>query len=85
MTIHLHKHKGSPLLVANSIAFGATLGGMTSPFLKAAKVSTEKVVEAIELVKKQAEVTFFSAGASLMNKNKEISFDFSREIISIRD
>ena len=36
------------------------LGGMTNPFLSAAMVSTKRVVEAIELVKMQIEVTFFS-------------------------
>jgi len=35
------------------------LGGMTSPFLSAAMVSTEKVIEAIELVKKLEEVEVF--------------------------
>jgi isopentenyl-diphosphate delta-isomerase len=48
--------------IAKSIALGATLGGMTSPFLKAAMVSTEKVVETIESVKRQIEVVMFSAG-----------------------
>ncbi len=40
----------------------AALGGMTSPFLSAAVVSTEKVVEVIELMRKQIEVAFFAAG-----------------------
>ena len=48
--------------IAKSLALGATLGGMTNPFLKAAMVSSQNVVEAIELVKKQIEVAFFSAG-----------------------
>lgn len=49
--------------IAKSIALGATLGGMAGPFLKAAMVSTEKVVERIELLKMQMKVTLFSTGA----------------------
>jgi len=37
------------------------LGGMTSPFLSAAMVSTERVVEVVELVKRQIEAVMFSA------------------------
>ncbi|MBT3713270.1 MAG: type 2 isopentenyl-diphosphate Delta-isomerase, partial [Anaerolineae bacterium] len=48
--------------IAKSIAMGTTLGGMTSPFLKAAMVSTEKVVKTIELVKRQIQVAMFVAG-----------------------
>jgi len=66
MTTHSHKYKGSPQRTTKPI----TLGGMTSPFLSAAMVSTEKVVEAIELTKKQIEVTFFSNGVS---KSDEIN------------
>jgi hypothetical protein len=67
MTIHSHKHKGSPKRIAKSIALGATLGGMTSPFLKAAMVSTEKVVEMMKLTKNQIEVTIFTAGIHNLN------------------
>lgn len=54
--------------IAKSIALGATLGGMTGLFLESAMISTEKVVETIELVKRQIEVTFFAAGFSTMNE-----------------
>lgn len=54
--------------IAKSIALGATLGGMTRLFLESAIVSTAKVVEAIELVKKQIEVAFFAAGIATMNE-----------------
>ena len=62
MTIFASGGLKNGLDIAKSIALGATLGGMTGPFLKAAMISTEKVVEAIELMKKQIEVTFFTAG-----------------------
>ena len=69
MTIFASGGLKNGLDIAKSIALGATLGGMTSPFLKAAMISTEKVVDAIELVKKQIEVTFFAAGISELNGN----------------
>ncbi|MCP4140443.1 MAG: type 2 isopentenyl-diphosphate Delta-isomerase [Chloroflexi bacterium] len=62
MTIFASGGLKNGLDIAKSIALGATLGGMTSPFLKAAMVSTEKVVEAIKLERKQIEVVMFSAG-----------------------
>ncbi len=48
--------------IAKCIALGATLGGMAGQFLKAAAVSTEKVVEMMKLVKRQIEVTMFVVG-----------------------
>jgi isopentenyl-diphosphate delta-isomerase len=48
--------------IAKCIALGAALGGMAGQFLKAAAVSTEKVVELMQLTKRQIEVTMFSAG-----------------------
>ena len=49
--------------IAKCIALGATLGGMAGQFLKAAAVSTEKVVEMMKLTKRQIEVTMFACGA----------------------
>jgi len=48
--------------IAKSIALGATLGGMTNPFLKAAMESAKKVIDVIELTKKQMQIVFFAAG-----------------------
>lgn len=48
--------------IAKCIALGSTLGGMAGQFLKAADVSTEKVIELIKLIEKQIEVTMFSSG-----------------------
>lgn len=48
--------------IAKCIALGATLGGMAGQFLKAAAVSTEKVIEMMKLTKRQIEVTMFAAG-----------------------
>lgn len=49
--------------IAKCIALGAALGGMAGMFLKAAANSDEKAVEAIQLTKRQIQVTMFAAGA----------------------
>ncbi len=54
--------------IAKSIALGATLGGMAGHFLKAAAISTENVVEAMELMKRQIEVTMFATGAGTLDE-----------------
>jgi isopentenyl-diphosphate delta-isomerase len=48
--------------VAKCIALGAKLGGMAGGFLKAADVSTARVVELMKLTKKQIEVAMFATG-----------------------
>ncbi|MFT3894772.1 MAG: type 2 isopentenyl-diphosphate Delta-isomerase [Anaerolineales bacterium] len=52
--------------IAKCIALGATLGGMAGQFLKAAAVSTERVVEMMKLTKRQIEVTMFAAGVETL-------------------
>jgi isopentenyl-diphosphate delta-isomerase len=54
----------SGLDIAKSIALGATLGGMASPFLKAAAQSLEKTIEIIELTRREIQVCMFAAGIS---------------------
>ncbi|MEX1143390.1 MAG: type 2 isopentenyl-diphosphate Delta-isomerase [Anaerolineales bacterium] len=49
--------------IAKCIALGADLGGLAGPFLKAANVSTEAVVLAIEEITRELRVTMFAAGA----------------------
>jgi len=53
--------------IAKCIALGATLGGMAGHFLKAAAVSTEKVLEMMKLTKRQIEVTMFATGAGTLD------------------
>ncbi|MCL4529768.1 MAG: type 2 isopentenyl-diphosphate Delta-isomerase, partial [Chloroflexi bacterium] len=48
--------------IAKCVALGATLSGMAGQFLKAAVVSTEKVVEMMKLTKTQIQVTMFACG-----------------------
>jgi isopentenyl-diphosphate delta-isomerase len=48
--------------IVKCIALGATLGGMAGQFLKAAAAGVEKVIEKLELTKRQIEVTMFACG-----------------------
>jgi len=50
--------------VAKSIALGATLGGLASPFLKAAVESEEAVDGLIQQLNRQLEVTMLCSGAT---------------------
>ncbi|HEY5268762.1 MAG TPA: type 2 isopentenyl-diphosphate Delta-isomerase [Anaerolineales bacterium] len=54
--------------IAKCIALGATLGGMAGNFLKAAAISTEKIVETMKLTKMQIRVTMFAAGVGEISK-----------------
>lgn len=54
--------------IAKCIALGATLGGMAGNFLKAAAISTEKVIETMKLTKRQIKVTMFATGAKNLKK-----------------
>jgi isopentenyl-diphosphate delta-isomerase len=49
--------------IAKCIALGADLAGLAGPFLKAANVSTEAVVQAITEITRELRVTMFAAGA----------------------
>ena len=48
--------------IAKSIALGAVLGGMASPFLKAASRSLEDTIRTIRLIQRQIQVSMFAAG-----------------------
>src|SRR3989304_6062221 len=53
----------SGLDIAKCIALGAELGGMASPYLKAADQSAEAVVQTIQEVARELQVAMFAAGA----------------------
>jgi len=57
--------------IAKCVALGASLGGMAGQFLKAAAVSTEKVIEMMKLTKRQIEVTMFTAGVKMLDNLKD--------------
>ncbi|MFZ6030892.1 MAG: type 2 isopentenyl-diphosphate Delta-isomerase [Chloroflexota bacterium] len=50
--------------IAKCIALGATLGGMAGPFLKAATLSTDAVLQAIHEVRREIRVCMFACGAA---------------------
>jgi len=50
------------LEIAKCMALGATLGGMAGPFLKAAALSLEDTILAIQEVAREIQVTMFAAG-----------------------
>ncbi len=49
--------------IAKCIALGATLGGMASPFLKAAVQSEEKVVQTIQDLHREISICMFATGS----------------------
>jgi isopentenyl-diphosphate delta-isomerase len=49
--------------IAKCIALGATLGGMASPFLKAANHSVEETVQTIREITSEIQVCMFASGA----------------------
>ncbi|UCD42626.1 MAG: type 2 isopentenyl-diphosphate Delta-isomerase [Chloroflexota bacterium] len=49
--------------IAKCIALGASLGGMASPFLKAAKNSLAETIDTIGLIQRQMQVAMFACGA----------------------
>ncbi|GAB4487648.1 MAG: type 2 isopentenyl-diphosphate Delta-isomerase [Anaerolineales bacterium] len=50
--------------LAKCLALGASIGGMAGQFLKAAAVSSENVIESIQLTQKQLQIAMFCAGAA---------------------
>jgi isopentenyl-diphosphate delta-isomerase len=57
--------------IAKCVALGATLGGMAGQFLKAAAISTEKVVETTKLTKRQIEVTMFACSTGTLKELRQ--------------
>ena len=57
--------------IAKSIALGAVLGGMASPFLKAASRSLEDTIRTIRLIQRQIQVSMFAAGVRDLNQLRQ--------------
>ncbi|MBI5054146.1 MAG: type 2 isopentenyl-diphosphate Delta-isomerase [Chloroflexi bacterium] len=58
--------------IAKCIALGATLGGMASPFLKAADKSVEAVVETINELAREIRIVMFGVGAKDIESFRKI-------------
>jgi isopentenyl-diphosphate delta-isomerase len=59
------------LEVGKTIALGARLAGMAGPFLKAAVVSTEAVLDTIEVTASELRTTMFCIGAGTLDKLRD--------------
>jgi isopentenyl-diphosphate delta-isomerase len=64
MTLFASGGLADGLDIAKCVALGAVLGGMAGQFLKAAAVSTEKIIEQMRLTKREIEVAMFCCGAA---------------------
>jgi isopentenyl-diphosphate Delta-isomerase len=53
--------------ITKCLALGATLGGMAGPFLRAAAVSTEAVLDMIKLTRMQIRASMFAAGIGTLS------------------
>jgi isopentenyl-diphosphate delta-isomerase len=49
--------------IAKCLALGAKIGGMASPFLKAASQSLERTIETIQEIRREIQVCMFASGA----------------------
>jgi isopentenyl-diphosphate delta-isomerase len=63
---------------AKCLALGASLGGIAGQFLKAAAISTEKVVELLTLLKRQLELTMFASGVKDIRSLQTLKLEKSR-------
>jgi isopentenyl-diphosphate delta-isomerase len=70
MTVFASGGLKNGLDIAKCLALGATLGGMAGPFLKAAAISTENVVEKLKLTRRQIQVAMFAAGVGTLDDLK---------------
>jgi isopentenyl-diphosphate delta-isomerase len=58
--------------IAKCIALGASLGGMASPFLKAANNSLPETIDTIRLIQRQIQVAMFASGAEDLDRLQKI-------------
>jgi isopentenyl-diphosphate delta-isomerase len=57
--------------IAKCIALGACMGGMASPFLKAASQSVDETVKLINLLREQLRVCMFATGSRTLNQLRQ--------------
>lgn len=61
--------------IAKCVALGAALGGMASPFLKAASESTEHGIQTIKTIQQEIRITMFAAGAKDISELERITLN----------
>jgi len=59
------------LEIAKTIALGAHLAGMAGPFLRAAVVSTEAVLDTVEVTASELRTTMFCIGAASLDELRD--------------
>ena len=58
--------------IAKCIALGASLGGMASPFLKAAAQSLEETLQTVEEFRREIQICLFAAGAANLSQLQQV-------------
>ena len=58
--------------IAKCLALGASLGGLASPFLKAANQSLEITIDTISLIRRQIAVAMFASGTANLEKLRQV-------------
>jgi isopentenyl-diphosphate delta-isomerase len=58
--------------IAKAVALGAAMGGLAGPFLKAAVISPEAVVEVIQGLLREIQISMFAAGAKDLEALRKI-------------
>ena len=58
--------------IAKCIALGASLGGMASPFLKAAAHSLDETLQTLEEIRRELQISMFAAGAANLDQLKQL-------------
>lgn len=57
--------------IAKCLALGASMGGMAGPFLKAAAISLESTLQAIEEIRREIQICMFVTGSANLNDLSE--------------
>ncbi len=57
--------------IAKCLALGAMLGGMASPFLKAASISLESTIQTIEDIQREIQICLFATGSANLSELSE--------------
>jgi len=73
MTVFASGGLRSGVDIAKCLALGARLGGMASPFLKAAAISVEETIQTIQELHKEIQVCMFAAGADDLNSLHQLT------------
>jgi len=61
--------------IAKCVTLGAALGGMASPFLKAASKSTDHGIQTIKTIQQEIRITMFAAGAKDISELERITLN----------